>query len=121
MRPLAEAWDFGAAAWNAERRKAYANDLGADRSLTAVTAKTTARRATKNRPSGCRRAPPPGHLPRRLGRGELRWNLTADTAEAAAFTRCAAACPTATATATYYRWFVEPVSRGQGFDWWPMR
>src|SRR5690606_27400118 len=38
--PLAEAWDSGASAWTAQRREAYANDLDADRSLVAVTART---------------------------------------------------------------------------------
>ncbi|WP_406224963.1 HNH endonuclease family protein [Streptomyces anulatus] len=40
MVPLAEAWDSGASGWTAERRQAYANDLGSERSLVAVTAKT---------------------------------------------------------------------------------
>ena len=36
--PLAEAWQSGAYRWNAETRKAYANDLGYGRSLVAVSA-----------------------------------------------------------------------------------
>lgn len=36
--PLAEAWDSGAYAWDADRRQAYANDLGDPRSLVAVSA-----------------------------------------------------------------------------------
>lgn len=40
MVPLAEAWDSGASAWSAGRREAYANDLDADRSLVAVTARS---------------------------------------------------------------------------------
>lgn len=40
MVPLAEAWDSGASQWTAAEREAYANDLGAERSLVAVTAKT---------------------------------------------------------------------------------
>ncbi|UPZ27595.1 HNH endonuclease family protein [Streptomyces sp. LRE541] len=40
MVPLAEAWDSGARDWTAARREAYANDLGADRSLIAVTARS---------------------------------------------------------------------------------
>lgn len=35
--PLKEAWDSGAAGWDADRREAYANDLGDPRSLVAVT------------------------------------------------------------------------------------
>lgn len=40
MVPLAEAWDSGASGWTAARREAYANDLDAERSLVAVTAKS---------------------------------------------------------------------------------
>ncbi|MEU9748379.1 HNH endonuclease [Streptomyces niveus] len=40
MVPLAEAWDEGADDWTPQRREAYANDLSAERSLVAVTAKT---------------------------------------------------------------------------------
>ena len=36
MVPLKEAWDSGAAGWIADRREAYANDLGDERSLRAV-------------------------------------------------------------------------------------
>ncbi|MFI0716627.1 DUF1524 domain-containing protein [Streptomyces inhibens] len=34
--PLVEVWDSGASKWSADRREAYANDLGAERSLIAV-------------------------------------------------------------------------------------
>lgn len=37
--PFAEAWDSGASAWSAVERQAYANDLGDERSLIAVSAK----------------------------------------------------------------------------------
>lgn len=36
MVPLAEAWDSGASAWDAQRRQDYANDLGDPRTLNAV-------------------------------------------------------------------------------------
>ena len=36
--PLAEAWDSGAHAWSADRREAFANDLGDRRALIAVSA-----------------------------------------------------------------------------------
>ncbi|WP_258047098.1 HNH endonuclease family protein [Streptomyces sp. SM13] len=48
MVPLAEAWDSGAHTWTPERREAYANDLGADRSLVAVTAKTNRSKADRD-------------------------------------------------------------------------
>ena len=38
MVPLAEAWDSGAAGWNAARREAFANDLGHPEALRAVSA-----------------------------------------------------------------------------------
>lgn len=40
MVPLAEAWGSGASAWTAARREAYANDLGQEASLVAVTARS---------------------------------------------------------------------------------
>ncbi|MDQ1033613.1 hypothetical protein QFZ75_000029 [Streptomyces sp. V3I8] len=40
MVPLAEAWDSGAHTWTPARREAYANDLDAQRSLVAVTARS---------------------------------------------------------------------------------
>ncbi|MEV5582715.1 HNH endonuclease family protein, partial [Streptomyces parvus] len=48
MVPLAEAWDSGAHDWTPERREAYANDLGSERSLVAVTAKTNRSKADKD-------------------------------------------------------------------------
>ncbi|WP_031089223.1 HNH endonuclease family protein, partial [Streptomyces sp. NRRL S-15] len=48
MVPLAEAWDSGAYDWTAERRQAYANDLGAERSLVAVTAKSNRSKSDKD-------------------------------------------------------------------------
>ncbi|MFI6771158.1 HNH endonuclease family protein [Streptomyces sp. NPDC050355] len=48
MVPLAEAWDSGASQWTAARRQAYANDLGAERSLVAVTARTNRQKADQD-------------------------------------------------------------------------
>ncbi|WP_407702574.1 HNH endonuclease family protein [Streptomyces niger] len=48
MVPLAEAWNSGASQWTKERRQAYANDLGAERSLVAVTAKTNRSKADQD-------------------------------------------------------------------------
>ncbi|MGW7520440.1 HNH endonuclease family protein [Streptomyces sp. NPDC054796] len=46
--PLAEAWDAGASKWDAEKRERYANDLDAERSLVAVTAKHNRSKADKD-------------------------------------------------------------------------
>ncbi|MFJ8896935.1 HNH endonuclease family protein [Leifsonia sp. NPDC102414] len=48
MVPLAEAWDSGASAWTPERREAYANDLDAESSLVAVTARTNRSKADQD-------------------------------------------------------------------------
>ncbi|MFE4177471.1 HNH endonuclease family protein [Streptomyces sp. NPDC056909] len=93
MVPLAEAWDSGAYAWSAQRREAYANDLGASRSLVAVTAKTNRSKADQD---------PREWLPPRAGARcqymadwvstKARWALSVDAAERAALTRAAAGC-----------------------------
>ncbi|MGW6741695.1 HNH endonuclease family protein [Streptomyces sp. NPDC055025] len=93
MVPLAEAWDSGASAWTAEKREQYANDLTADRSLVAVTAKTNRSKADQD---------PSTWMPPRAGARcqyladwvstKLRWALTVDSAERAALTRLGAGC-----------------------------
>ncbi len=91
--PLAEAWDSGAYDWSAARRQAYANDLGSDRSLVAVTAKTNRSKGDKD---------PAQWLPPAEGAHctyaadwtatKLRWKLSADEAEKAALLDLAKAC-----------------------------
>ncbi|MER6345334.1 GmrSD restriction endonuclease domain-containing protein [Streptomyces sp. NPDC001595] len=49
--PLAEAWDSGASQWTAKEREAYANDLGDERSLIAVSGRVSFSR-TGSTPSG---------------------------------------------------------------------
>lgn len=46
--PLAEAWDSGAFAWTAGERQAYANDLGDDRALIAVSAASNRSKADQD-------------------------------------------------------------------------
>lgn len=97
MVPLAEAWDSGAAEWTAERREGYANDLGAERSLVAVTAKS-------NRSKGDR--DPAEWLPPVASvlctyatdwtATKLRWGLAADEAERTALEELAKDCPDST-------------------------
>ncbi|MYQ40701.1 hypothetical protein GTW61_21060 [Streptomyces sp. SID4921] len=48
MAPLAEAWDPGASEWTTDRREQYANDLGSERSLVAVTAKSNRSKSDKD-------------------------------------------------------------------------
>ncbi|MFF3503454.1 HNH endonuclease family protein [Streptomyces sp. NPDC003247] len=48
MVPLAESWDSGAYAWSAAEREAYANDLGDDRALIAVSAASNRSRADQD-------------------------------------------------------------------------
>ncbi|MDQ0771550.1 hypothetical protein QF026_000016 [Streptomyces aurantiacus] len=93
MVPLAEAWDSGASAWTAARRQAYANDLDADRSLVAVTARTNRSKADQD-PADWQ---PPLADARCTYTADwvatkLRWQLTADDRERAALTELAASC-----------------------------
>jgi hypothetical protein len=80
--PLAEAWDSGAYAWDAARRKAFANDLDASWALIAVS-------AASNRSKGDQ--DPATWLPPRVEYRcqylavwvaiKARWHLTVDPAE----------------------------------------
>ncbi|MFF9870519.1 HNH endonuclease family protein [Streptomyces sp. NPDC013953] len=94
MVPLAEAWDSGASAWTAKRREAYANDLGADASLVAVTAQQNRQKADQDpttwlplsEDAHCRYAA-------EWTATKLRWNLSIDAAERMALSGLAARCP----------------------------
>ncbi|MFJ1839909.1 HNH endonuclease family protein [Streptomyces sp. NPDC088175] len=93
MVPLAEAWDSGASTWAADRRMRYANDLGADRSLVAVTAKTNRSKGDKD-PSDWM---PPATSAKCTYLADwtatkLRWKLTADDKERAALEKLATGC-----------------------------
>ncbi|MFE6985785.1 HNH endonuclease family protein [Streptomyces griseus] len=97
MVPLAEAWDSGAYDWTPERREAYANDLSADRSLVAVTAKTNRSKADRD---------PSQWMPPATSATctylvdwtatKLRWRLAADEAEQAALLELAEPCTDST-------------------------
>ncbi|MFI5649878.1 HNH endonuclease family protein [Streptomyces anulatus] len=93
MVPLAEAWDSGASAWTAARREAYANDLDAERSLVAVTAKTNRSKSDQD-PSTW--LPPLADARCTYAADwvstKLRWGLTVDEAEADALTVLAEGC-----------------------------
>ncbi|MFE9016687.1 HNH endonuclease family protein [Streptomyces cyaneofuscatus] len=93
MVPLAEAWDSGAHSWTPERREAYANDLGSDRSLVAVTAKTNRSKADRDPdaympPAESARCP---YLEDWVAT-KLRWGLSADDTEQTALLELAAPC-----------------------------
>ncbi|MFI5739220.1 HNH endonuclease family protein [Streptomyces anulatus] len=93
MVPLAEAWDSGASGWDADRRERYANDLGAERSLVAVTARTNRQKADKD-PSQW--LPPSASAQCTYGADwvgtKLRWKLEADEKEITALEELAAGC-----------------------------
>ncbi|MEU5972012.1 HNH endonuclease family protein [Streptomyces globisporus] len=93
MVPLAEAWDSGAHTWTPERREAYANDLGADRSLVAVTAKTNRSKADRDPAQWM----PPAESATCTylvdwTATKLRWALAMDEAEKAALLNLAEPC-----------------------------
>jgi hypothetical protein len=94
MVPLAEAWDSGASTWDAERREAFANDLGADYALIAVTAATN---RSKGDQDPAEWLPPATDAHRSYAADwiatKLRWSLSADLAERSALEDLAADCP----------------------------
>ncbi|WP_435279435.1 HNH endonuclease family protein [Streptomyces sp. 1222.5] len=102
--PLAEAWDSGASAWSAAEREAYANDLGDDRALIAVSAASNRSKADQD---------PSTWLPPAAGyrcqyvtdwvADKTRWGLSVDTAEQTALTDVLAGCPNAPVTVTLAR------------------
>ncbi|WP_226487524.1 HNH endonuclease family protein [Streptomyces parvulus] len=99
MGPLAEAWDSGASTWSAQRREAYANDLGAEASLVAVTARSNRSKSDQDPATWL---PPAAEVHCRyvaewVGT-KLRWSLSADEAEAAAVREVAVGCPEQTVT-----------------------
>ncbi|MGW0572969.1 HNH endonuclease family protein [Streptomyces tauricus] len=93
MVPLAEAWDSGAHSWTAQRREAYANDLDAERSLVAVTARSNRSKSDQD-PADWQ--PPLADARCTYATDwvatKLRWQLTADDRERAALTELAAGC-----------------------------
>ncbi|MFF3328659.1 HNH endonuclease family protein [Streptomyces sp. NPDC002888] len=101
MVPLAEAWDSGASQWTAQRREAYANDLGVQTSLVAVSAASNRSKADQD---------PAEWLPTAVDvtcrytsewiATKLRWGLTIDAVELEALTQLAEACPGT--VVTYY-------------------
>ncbi|MEU3298158.1 HNH endonuclease family protein [Streptomyces longwoodensis] len=102
--PLAEAWDSGASTWTPAQREAYANDLGDDRALIAVSAASNRSKADQD---------PTTWMPPAAGyrcqyatdwiTDKLRWRLTADEAEAAALADVLNSCSNVPVTVTLAR------------------
>ncbi|WP_437097612.1 HNH endonuclease family protein [Streptomyces longwoodensis] len=103
--PLAEASDSGASTWSAAERKAYANDLGDDRALIAVSAASNRSKADQDSTTwkppteGCRCQYATDWIA-----DKLRWRLSADEAEAAALTDIFGCCSNAPVTVTLARY-----------------
>lgn len=99
--PLAEAWDSGASKWTPERREQYANDLGSERSLVAV---SLGPNRTKGDKDPAEWMPPAKDATCTYATdwvtAKLRWKLTADRAEQKALRTIAAGCPEATVKVT---------------------
>ncbi|MEU5810721.1 HNH endonuclease family protein [Streptomyces sp. NPDC047718] len=93
MVPLAEAWDSGASSWTAQRREAYANDLGQETSLVAVTARSNRSKADQDPAEWL---PPSAEALCRYGAEwtatKLRWGLVVDEAERDRLLDIAAGC-----------------------------
>ncbi|PRY02333.1 HNH endonuclease family protein [Allonocardiopsis opalescens] len=94
MVPLAEAWDSGASQWTAAQRRDYANDLGDERALVAVTDNVNQGKADQDPAEWL---PPVEEVRCRYLTEwvavKLRWGLTADQAERMALAAQAARCP----------------------------
>lgn len=89
---LKEAWDSGARSWSPAKRRAYANDLGDERALIAVSARANRAKSDKD---------PAQWLPIPAARCEYvsnwvavksRWGLSIDVVEKAALEKVAATC-----------------------------
>jgi hypothetical protein len=97
--PLAESWDSGARDWDAAKRESYANDLGEDLPLIAVTAKSNRSKSDQDpgtwmptdADSACRYAFEWVSV-------KTRWGLSVDQAEADALAAIVADCPAAVVT-----------------------
>nr|WP_235903040.1 HNH endonuclease family protein [Streptomyces sp. 1-11] len=92
--PLAEAWDSGAYAWTAKKREDYANDLGDDRALIAVSAASNRSKADQD-PSTWQ-PPAEGYRCQYATdwvADKTRWELSIDAVEQAALTEVLSHCP----------------------------
>ncbi|MGH3467999.1 MAG: HNH endonuclease family protein [Thermocrispum sp.] len=93
---LAEAWDSGASSWSTQRREAFANDLGAEQSLVAVTASSNRSKSDRDPAEWL----PPAETAlctytTAWVATKLRWDLAVDAGEQATLENLAADCPDA--------------------------
>ncbi|MFF2128722.1 HNH endonuclease family protein [Streptomyces olivochromogenes] len=102
--PLAEAWDSGASAWTAKEREAYANDLGDDRALIAVSAASN--RSKSDQDPSTWQPPAQGYRCQYATdwvADKTRWGLTIDPTEHAALSEALSNCPDQPITVTLAR------------------
>jgi hypothetical protein len=101
QRHLAEAWDFGASTWSAKKRERYANDLGFERSLVAVTARSNRRKSDQDPAHWWVPAPSAScSVPGRFGSPrKIRWGLAIGPSEEVALSAYASECPDLEVTA----------------------
>jgi hypothetical protein len=94
MVPLAEAWDSGANAWTADRRKRFANDLDVSWSLIAVSASSNRSKGDQDPADWL--PPSSSEFCSYLGDWlavKVRWSLSVDTGERAAVSAEITSCP----------------------------
>jgi len=89
--PLAEAWRSGAWAWTAEQRQDFANDLSDKRALIAVTLTTNRSKGDKDISEWVPKVDTCGYVQNWIAI-KIRYSLTYDTKEAAAFSSYFAEC-----------------------------
>lgn len=99
--PLGEVWRSGAYDWASTRREAYANDLGDDRTLEAVT--DNVNQSKGDRDPAVWMPPASSAACKYISywvASKTRWGLTADDAEVSALQDYAGGCPNSTITVT---------------------
>jgi hypothetical protein len=92
MVPLAEAWDSGANKWDAAKREQYANDMGDENALIAVTAATNRSKSDQD-PAEWLPAKDVCTYIKNWVHVKLRWSLTVDDKELKAIKDVDAKCP----------------------------
>ena len=102
--PLAEAWDSGASAWTAKEREAYANDLGDERSLIAISARSNRSKADQD-PAEWLPTFGPYHCQYLTDwvATNMRWQLAVDDRERDTLTNATADCPHVPVEVTFAR------------------